>query len=110
METHHHCLECNACCKGLIVYLAPDDFLHVKPEWIDYTHGRPHMRQRHDHERSCIALNLSTGYCQIYENRPQRCQLFRENGERCQQWAHEPPLHHVQHDRDEMARRARERK
>ncbi len=86
METPSHCLACNACCKGLTVYLVPDDFLHIKQEWIDYTHGRPHLRQRHDHHRSCIALNETTGHCQIYEYRPLRCRAFREDSERCKAW------------------------
>lgn len=86
MDNPSHCLACNACCRGLTVYLDPDDFLHLRQEWIDYTHGRPHLRQRHDHARSCIALHPDTGRCQIYEQRPRRCREFREDGERCRAW------------------------
>ncbi len=81
-----HCIECHACCKGLVVFLEDDDFLRVPQEFVDFTHGRSHLRQRTDHVRTCLALDEGTGRCTIYDLRPARCRRFREGCPRCQSW------------------------
>jgi hypothetical protein len=82
-----HCIECHACCQGLVVYLEDEDYVRVPQRFVDFIHGRPHLRQQPNHVHTCAALDAQ-GRCTIYEIRPNRCRRFQEDCPRCQSWRH----------------------
>jgi Fe-S-cluster containining protein len=67
------CAGCGKCCH-LVVELHPltDD---VPPEYVVEHNGVRCMDQRGD--GACVALDLTTRLCTIYDRRPQTCRDFQ---------------------------------
>ena len=68
-----------ACCKWEAYVLANDD---VPEEMLELKDLRVVMK-RDPKTGYCVALDLDTMRCSIYEHRPKVCQQFRMGGEGC---------------------------
>ena len=75
VEPPKSCVGCGACCIGLLVEIEPSDY-DGPP--ASMTHkvagGKVEMKRRED--KSCVALDLDTMLCTIYDNRPTICREF----------------------------------
>ena len=75
------CAGCGACCR-LVVELKPGVDA-IPDELTARREGSHFMDQRGD--GTCVALDLQTRLCTIYDRRPQTCRKFERGGSRCRQ-------------------------
>jgi Fe-S-cluster containining protein len=79
------CAGCGQCCH-LVVALREGDLI---PEELVVEHaGVRCMDQRSD--GSCLALDLSTRLCAIYDERPQTCRDFSRGSDLCRKILRQP--------------------
>lgn len=79
------CAGCAACCflYDIPVFSSedvPEEMTEDAPEDMKIM-ARKIMKKRED--KSCVALDLETGLCTIYDARPKVCQRFQMGGKGC---------------------------
>jgi uncharacterized protein len=75
------CAGCGACCR-LVVELKPGVDVIPQEFVVDRQNVR-FMDQRGD--GTCVALDLRTRLCTIYDQRPETCRKFEWGGSRCRE-------------------------
>jgi len=75
------CVGCGRCCRLVVELTAGTDDVPAHMV-VEYGGGR-FMDQRGD--GACVALDLATKSCTIYDRRPQTCRTFKRGGALCRQ-------------------------
>jgi Fe-S-cluster containining protein len=73
------CMGCGACCHKMLTDVGR--FNNVPEEMTFTLGGVRYMQQRAD--ETCVALDLDTMLCTIYEDRPATCRKFKEGSIKC---------------------------
>lgn len=74
------CAGCGQCCHLLVELVAGVD--DDVPEELVVEHGGVRCLEQHG-DGACMALDLATRLCTIYERRPQTCRQFERGSGLC---------------------------
>lgn len=66
------CLQCSACCQCLVLHLGGA----IEGKFLEARDGK-YIRGKLVFPLKCKHLDIATGKCDIYENRPESCKDFK---------------------------------